>query len=136
MDQPLLKNLTFSTFLSLCLYSLEKLFFFFFFSSLENPLLLSLFLESKKSCSLSRTSLNTYRSILRKTQDKICHIFDRKHGLSPLEKCKFWDSLLSLFLDSTISLVFYQECHQTLLLKIKHERLSLLKPWTNPFGIM
>ena len=48
----------------------------------------------------------------------------------------FCDILLSLFLDSTISLVFYQECHQTLLLKIKHERLSLLKPWTNPFGIM
>ena len=124
--------------LSLCLYSLEKR--VFFFKSRKSWRILP---EITKIWGFTLIFVSRVKkvlfSILHKNKIKIGQIFDRNHGLSPLEKCKFCDILLSLFLDSTISLVFYQECHQTPLLKIKHERLFkffLLKPWTNPFVIM
>ena len=41
---------------------------------------------------LSKTLLNIISSlILRENQEEKFTFFDQKHGLTPLEKCDFWD---------------------------------------------
>ena len=50
------------------------------------------FLWPKKVSSLSRILLNIVSSlILRENQEEKFTFFDQKHGLTPLEKCDFWD---------------------------------------------
>ena len=58
-----------------------------------------LFLWSKKVSFLSRTLLNLVSSLIltEKNHEKI-GIFEQKHGLTPLEKCDFWDCQKVLFL--------------------------------------
>ena len=50
------------------------------------------FLWPKKVSVLSRTFLNIISSlILRENKKRNNTIFDQKYGLTPLEKCDFWD---------------------------------------------
>ena len=76
------------------LTSLEKCKFF--------DLFILLVLLSRKAIILSRRSLNSFsRPILpKKKKLNKCPIFDQIHGLTPMEKCKFCDIFVLMFLQS------------------------------------
>ena len=76
MGYPLWKNVNFSSFLTSCFYSLERLFFFLKYRKRHFPCLYSL-----KKKSLEKWSF-----------------LDQNHGLTPFEKCQFFKFLNFLLL--------------------------------------
>ena len=75
-------------------------------------------------------------------KNKSLAFFDRKHGLTPLEKCHFWDFEKFCFYTQK-KFLFYLEHYLTLFLvlfwpKPNKEKIGIFWPkaWVKPFGKM
>ena len=67
---------------------------------------------------------------------------DQNHGLTPLEKCQFFDVLTSCFhiLERPLFVLEYRKRHFSGLFclkkKVRKMAIFIPKPWVNPFGKM
>ena len=104
-----------------------------------------LFLQRKKTFFRSRISQKTFSwpILSQKKRLKNGHFFDQKHGLTPLEKCQFYDFLNFLFLQHRNAFFFvleYRKRHFPCLYCLKRKgskmAISRQKPWVNHFRKM
>ena len=84
----------------------------------------------KKVSFISRTSLNLiFSPFLTENKFKTLHFFDQKQGLTPLEKCRFWD-LKKFHFYSPKQFLFYLKLYWALFLVSFWPNLN-----TEKFGI-
>ena len=101
-----------------------------------------LFLLPRKACFRSRISSKTFSLPILPEQKKLekWPFLNQKHGLTPLEKCQFFDFKTSCFysLERRLFVLEYRKRHFPGLycLKKKVGKMAIFgpKPWVNPFG--
>ena len=114
------KNVNFSTFWTSCFYSLERRFFVLEYYKRHFP---GLYCQKK-------TKLEKWPFL------------DQNHGLTPWEKCQFFDfkDFLFLFPRKRFFVLEYHQrhFHDLYCLKKKVRKMAIfgLKPWVNPLGKM
>ena len=117
---PFKKNVNFSTFLTCCFYSLERLFFVLEYRKRHFPSLYSI-----------------------KRKSKNWPFLEQNNGLTPFKKYPFFDFLNFMSLQRRIGYFLFQNIVKDIFLalialKKKVSKMAIFgpKPWVNPFGKM